>query len=85
MPESPSFKNVSSQEISSTEKGSLDDLSKSLQCAEVDIHGIDRKSTLKRKMTVLAKDPTKNRLLLKQRMLKRQLKVMINWRLCSDL
>lgn len=42
--------------------------------AEVDINGGDRKTSLRRKMTVLSRDPTKNEKMLKKRALERELK-----------
>jgi len=42
--------------------------------AEVDINGGDRKTSLRRKMTVLSRDPTKNEKMLKKRALQRELK-----------
>jgi len=42
--------------------------------AEVDINGGDRKTSLRRKMTVLSRDPNKNEKMLKKRALQRELK-----------
>nr|XP_039262503.1 uncharacterized protein LOC120338655 isoform X1 [Styela clava] len=55
---------------------SIDDLCKALQHAEVDIHGVNRRTTLRRKMTILSRDPKKNELMLKKRALQRQLKAL---------
>lgn len=55
---------------------SIDDLCKALQHAEVDIHGVNRRTTLRRKMTILSRDPKKNELMLKKRALERQLKAL---------
>lgn len=54
---------------------SIDDLCKALQSAEVDIHGVNRRTTLRRKMTILSRDPKKNDMLMRKRVLQRQLKV----------
>ena len=54
---------------------SVADLSQALKTADVDINGMNRKVSLRRKMTVLSRDPVRNEKLLKKRALERELKV----------
>lgn len=53
---------------------SVQDLCKAIKKAEVDINGSDRRTSLRRKMTLLSRDPVKNEKLLKRRALERELK-----------
>lgn len=66
---------VDDEETSQSKDGSMDDLRKAFQNADVDFRGVSRKATLKRRVTILSRDPKRNDLLLKKRALQRQIKV----------
>uniref|UniRef100_H2YEP8 Uncharacterized protein n=1 Tax=Ciona savignyi TaxID=51511 RepID=H2YEP8_CIOSA len=70
----PSAKESAAALSRELEKNSIDGLVKSIQDSEVDIHGVNRRVTLRRKMTVLSRDPKKNERMLRVRALKRELK-----------
>nr|CAB3232102.1 connector enhancer of kinase suppressor of ras 2-like [Phallusia mammillata] len=56
------------------EKKGIGELFSAIKHAEVDFQGTDRRATLRRKMTMLSRDPVRNEKMLKKRALQRELK-----------
>ncbi|XP_076818293.1 uncharacterized protein LOC143464427 [Clavelina lepadiformis] len=52
----------------------MDDLCKNIKHSEVDLRGVSRRVTLRRKMTILSRDPNINEKMLRRRALERELK-----------